>query len=135
VSIGVDLVAIDRVASSVAAFGERYLKRVYTAGEIEYANAGVSAAQRNERLAARFAAKEATMKALDLSEHGVAWTDIEVRRARSGGCKIALFGRAREAAEAAGIEDVAVSLSHDGDYAIAFVVARSRSDRDDEART
>jgi len=124
--VGVDIVEIARIGESIDCFGERYLDRLFTAGEIAYASSG-GAELRAERLAARFAAKEAVMKALDLAERGVSWKDIEVRRESSGQCELALHGRARAAARDAGIQDLALSLSHDGNYAIAFVVARPRN--------
>jgi holo-[acyl-carrier protein] synthase len=115
--VGIDLVRISRVAESLDRFGERYLRRVYTPGEIEYARA--SPAHTAERLAARFAAKEAAIKALDLAERGVGWNQIEVARSPSGAGTLILHGAA--AAMAAGSE-LAVSLSHEGDYATAVVV-------------
>lgn len=115
--VGIDLVRTSDVETSVATFGERYLRRVFTDAEVAYANA--SPDQTSARLAARFAAKEATMKALDLSERGVNWNDIEVVKLPSGAPSIVLHGRA---AEAAANVDLSVSLSHEGDYATAVVL-------------
>jgi holo-[acyl-carrier protein] synthase len=114
--VGIDLVQVSRIAASLAEFGDRFLARVFTPGELAYAR------DRPESLAARFAAKEATKKALELD--GIGWTQIEIVRRPSGACELALHGAAREAADAAGTRELAVSLSHEGDFATAVVVAR-----------
>ena len=77
--VGIDLVRVREIADSVATFGERYLARLYTTAERAYAES--DAVRMPERLAARFAAKEATIKALGLVEHEGAWRDLEVARA------------------------------------------------------
>jgi holo-[acyl-carrier protein] synthase len=120
--VGIDLVEISRISESLQKFGERFLRRVFTDGEIAFATAVPS--QAAERLAARFAAKEAAIKALGLADQPMNWRDIEVRRAPSGACDMALSGAACRAAELAGVRELAVSLSHEGDYAAAIVVAR-----------
>jgi len=110
--VGIDLVQVSRIAGSLDAFGERFLHRVYTAGELAYA-------QRDpERLAARFAAKEAAKKALGLD--GVGWRELEVVREDSGACELVLHGAARAAA---GTCTLALSMSHEGDHATAVVIA------------
>ncbi len=117
--VGIDLVRVSRVAASIERFGERFLRRVFTDGEIAYA---ISApALTAERLAARLAAKEAACKALNLVERGVGWRQIEVEREPSGACQLVLHGAARAAADEAGIGELAVSLSHEGDFATAIV--------------
>jgi len=123
--VGIDLVSISRIAESVAEHGERFLQRLFTADEIAYATAApVLTAQ---RLAARFAAKEAAIKALGLGgDHGVDWRDLEVRRDDSGAVTLALHGAARRHADATGVGEVALSFSHDGDLATAIVVATTR---------
>lgn len=121
ISVGIDLVQLSRISESVATFGDRFLQRVFTAGEIAYATA--APALTPSRLAARFAAKEATIKALDLGERGVGWREIEVTRGASGAPEIVLHGNARAAAEEAGAPDLSVSLSHEGDYATAVVIS------------
>jgi len=118
VSVGIDLVQISAIAESVERFGERFLERVFTRGEIDYAR--TSPAQFASRLSARFAAKEAVRKALRLD--GVAWRDIEVVRHEDGACAIALHGTARHLAESDG-GGLAVSLSHENDQAAAVVIA------------
>lgn len=116
--LGVDLVQVSRVRESIATFGDKYLRRVFTEGEIAYAHAG-DPELAPSRLAARFAAKEATIKALDLAEAGVGWRDIEVVRSSSGAPQLVLHGAARAAASD---RSLSVSLSHEGDYATAVVL-------------
>jgi holo-[acyl-carrier protein] synthase len=113
--VGIDLVQVSRIAASLESFGERFLARVFTPGELAYART------RPESLASRFAAKEAVKKALELE--GVGWTEIEVVRRASGACDVQLHGAARVAAEALGAE-LSLSMSHEGDFATALVVAR-----------
>jgi holo-[acyl-carrier protein] synthase len=115
ISCGIDLVRVSRIEESLAQFGERFLRRIYTDGEVAYARS--APALTSERLAARFAAKEAALKALGLAGRGVGWRDIEVV-AGEGGPSLRLHG----AAALAGPREIAVSLSHEGDFATAIVV-------------
>jgi holo-[acyl-carrier protein] synthase len=110
--VGVDLVRIREVRESLEQFGDRYLRRVFTDGEIAYCGGDAS------KLAARFAAKEAAIKVLRVF---VTWRDIEVRRSEGGWCELHLHGQAAAAARAAGLRSFSVSLSHEGDYAAAVV--------------
>lgn len=128
--LGFDLARISDVADSIRRFGRRYTDRVFTCGELDYALGGQCA----ERLAARFAAKEAVIKALGLSDTGIGWRDIEVVRQADGACGIRLFGPAARAADELGARAIALSLSHDGDYAGA-VVHVSVQPRHDGAQT
>jgi holo-[acyl-carrier protein] synthase len=130
--VGIDLVRVSRVEESLAQFGDRFLRRVFTEGEIAYATSAPELTA--ERLAARMAAKEAAVKALRMSEDGVGWRDIEVVRDPSGACELQLHGRASAVAAAAGADDLSVSLSHEGDYATAVVVARLCVERDSQSR-
>lgn len=120
--IGVDLVAMARIEQAVERFGERFLKRIYTPSELEYALADV---HKWEHLAARFAAKEAASKALGTGLVGVGWKDFEVERLRSGKPMLRLSGRAAQLAQDAGLTQWSVSLAHDADakVAVATVVA------------
>lgn len=128
--VGIDLVRVEDVRRSLATFGEAYLRRLFTADEIAYAHEpGASADVTAERLAARFAAKEATRKALCLDQAGVGFCSIEVVRAPSGACSLALHREAREAAERGRIAELSLSMSHEGDYATAVVVARPKEPR------
>lgn len=115
--IGVDLVKVIRVEEALARFGTRFLNRCFTAGERE--RCGVDAV----RLAARFAAKEAVGKALGTGLSGLSWHDIEVIGGVGGHPAVRLHGRAAARARELGVGRCELSLAHDGDYAIAFVVA------------
>lgn len=126
VRLGMDLVHVPRIEESLRDFGQRFAQRLFTDDEIAYAQS--SEAEKAARFAARFAAKEATIKALSLSEAGVNWRDMEVRRADDGACSLVLRGEALAAARALRIKRVLVCLSHDGDYAAAVVAALSDTD-------
>jgi holo-[acyl-carrier protein] synthase len=119
--VGVDVMAIGAVAESIARFGSRYLRRVYTDHELE-SSAGAPPV-RAARLAARFAAKEATVKVLRPSGHRPDWRAIEVRRHPGGWCDLVLSGEAAALAAEQGIGTMAVSLSHEAGVAAAVVVA------------
>jgi holo-[acyl-carrier protein] synthase len=118
ISVGVDIIEISRVAATLERFGNRFLQRIYTTREIAYCRG------RAPQLAARFAAKEAVMKALGTGARGVGWREIEVTRKRSGEPSIELHGRAAERASMLGIDRLAISISHSRDYAVASVVSR-----------
>lgn len=119
--VGFDVVEVTQVRNSLQQFGKRFLSRLFTEREIGYAFEGHG--QCAQRLAARFAAKEAAIKAFSLSEVGVGWRDIEVCKQSDGGCRLTLHGMAAMVAARLGVSDVALSLSHDGDYAGAVVTA------------
>ena len=124
---GVDLIEIPRIAGVLERYGERFLGRIYTPGEIEYCRG------RPANLAARFAAKEAAMKALGTGTRGVSWQDIEVTRQESGAPSLRLYGRAQTRARRIGIIQLSLSLSHSRDYAIAVVVAQCQPPESDNA--
>ena len=113
---GVDIIEIDRVRRVLERYGQRFLDRVFTPGEIAYCRG------RAANLAARFAAKEATMKALGTGVRGVGWKDIEVIRHESGAPAIKLYKRGEQRALRLGVREISISLSHSRDYAVAFVV-------------
>lgn len=119
--MGMDVVDIRSISESIDKFGARFIQRLFSQGEICYAQSGEG--QTAQRLAARFAAKEAAIKAFNLSEVGVNWRDIEVQRLPDGACRLALHGKAATHAEQLGVSEIALSLSHDGDYAAAVVTA------------
>ncbi len=121
VRVGIDLVAVEAVRDAVSEHGEHYLNRIYTEAEIRECRTSQSMIP--ERLAARFAAKEATMKVLRPSEEAVPWRNIEVVRHRSGWVGLELSGHAATLAADQGLGDFALSVSHEGDYATAVVVA------------
>jgi holo-[acyl-carrier protein] synthase len=129
VRTGLDVVHIERIHDSIDRFGTRFMKRLFRDDEISYAMSGEGLTA--QRLAARFAAKEAAIKAFDLSESGVDWRDIEVRRLPGGACELALHGKAAARAAELGVSDIALSLSHDGDYAAAVVTALLAPSRTD----
>jgi holo-[acyl-carrier protein] synthase len=133
--VGIDLVMVSRVEASLARFGERFLRRIFTDTEIAYATS--SPAQTAERLAARFAAKEAAIKALDLADRnvGIGWRQIEVERGESGKCRLILHGAARAAADDAGVSELSLSLSHEGDYSAAVVLALGQNHKTPEETT
>ncbi len=115
---GVDIIEIPRVQGVLDRYGDRFQQRVFTAGELAYCRG------RAPNLAARFAAKEATMKALGTGTRGVSWKDIEVSRAESGAPSIVLHGRAKARAQRLGVQEISLSLSHSREYAVAFVVTQ-----------
>jgi holo-[acyl-carrier protein] synthase len=122
IRVGIDLVAADAVQETLrAAHGERYLERVYTDREID--DCRTAEGIDPERLAARFAAKEATLKVLPVGDEGFALTAIEVRRESSGRVYLELGGRAAELAIDAGVVELSVSLTHEAGFAAAVVVA------------
>jgi holo-[acyl-carrier protein] synthase len=121
VRVGIDLCSVREVAESIERFGDRYLRRIYTEHEVEYC--GQDPALSAERFAARFAAKEATVKVLRPRDSWPDWRSIEVRRDPGGWCELSLTGAAAELARDADISSFAVSLSHDGGMANAVVVA------------
>jgi len=118
-----DLVHIARIEESLRDFGSRFTSKLFTQAEIAYAES--SPTDHAARLAARFAAKEATIKALSLSDAGVNWRDMEVQRAEDGACSLVVRGEALAAARALHIGGWLVCLSHDGEYAAAVVAALS----------
>ncbi|MFZ0801627.1 MAG: holo-[acyl-carrier-protein] synthase [Terriglobales bacterium] len=120
VGTGIDIAEVPRIAASIARFGDRFLRRIFTEGEIRYCDAK---ANRVERYAARFAAKEAAMKAIGTGwNHGVTWRDVEVSRMPGGRPTIAFHGKAAEFAAKLGAKHVALSLTHTAEHAIAQVI-------------
>ena len=113
---GVDIIEIERIQRVLERWGQRFLNRIYTEGERAYCRG------RSQNLAARFAAKEAAMKALGTGLRGVGWKDVEVVRGEGGAPSIRLHGRALGRAEKLGVKDLSLSLSHSRHYAVAFVV-------------
>jgi holo-[acyl-carrier protein] synthase len=124
-AVGIDITEIDRVGAALGRFGERFLKRVYTDLEVAVCR-GRSDRPRVSELAARFAAKEAVMKALGTGAKGVAWREIEVLPNRRGKPLVYLHGRALARAEKIELTGLDISLTHDGNLALAMVVGQSR---------
>jgi holo-[acyl-carrier protein] synthase len=124
VGTGIDICEVPRLKHALeAAHGARLRERVFTAREIAYAE---RKANRYERFAARFAAKEAGMKALGTGwRGGVAWHDFEVANLPSGRPTLQFHGKAREIAERLGVKNVALSLTHTAEQAMAMVILES----------
>lgn len=116
-TVGVDIVEIARIEQMAQRWGERFLERVYTPAELAYCQG------RMEHLAARFAAKEAVSKALGTGIGSVTWREMEILPDEGGRPRVHLHGSARHLADELGLTSVAVSLSHGGEYAVAFVSA------------
>ncbi|MGB6484258.1 MAG: holo-ACP synthase [Candidatus Acidiferrales bacterium] len=120
VGLGADIAEIDRIEAAIARFGRAFLERVFTAEEIRYCERHKS---KFERYAARFAAKEAAMKALGTGwRRGVRWRDIEVRNETSGKPGIHFAGKAAEHAARLGARHFHLSITHSGNVAFAQVI-------------
>ena len=120
IGTGVDIAEVSRIRGSIQRFGERFLQRIFTEGEIRYCEGKAS---RFESYAARFAAKEAGMKALGTGwSHGVRWRDIEVVRPRGQRPTIQFHGQAAAIAERLGARNIALSLTHTAEQALANVI-------------
>ena len=119
VGTGIDIVEIDRIAFSIERYGHRFLERIFTPDEIAYCRRKRNAA---ESFAARFAAKEAGAKALGTGiQHGVTWTELEVRREPGHRPTLHFSGRAQAIATKLGVRQISLSLTHDKRTAIASV--------------
>jgi holo-[acyl-carrier protein] synthase len=120
VGTGVDIAEVPRIRQALERHGERFLNRVFTPDEVRYCTGKTNSA---ERLAARFAAKEAGMKALGTGwRRGVAWRDIEVVRLPGQRPQLRLSGKAGEIARSLGCKATHLSLSHTAEQAIAYVI-------------
>ena len=118
--IGIDIVEIARIERAIARGGEHFLHRVYTEPELRLYHKNPSS------LAARFAGKEAIIKALGKSKKGISWRDIEILSDPDGKPLVYLQGKAREQADSLGLDNLAISLSHSKEYAIAFFVGETK---------
>lgn len=118
---GIDVVRVSEIAASLAQFGDAFARRLFTDAEIEYAQAGSDAAMVAARFAVRFAAREAAIKAFGLTEAGVNWRELEVVRKPDGGCSLVPHGHA--GAVIGRLQQCVLSMSHEGDYATAIVLA------------
>ncbi len=123
VGLGVDMTEVDRIEAAIARHGRPFLERLFTPSEIAYCEKHRHSA---ERFAGRFAAKEAAMKALGTGwAQGVRWLDIEVVREPSGKPTLKLSGATRSIAERLGVKHIAVTITHDGNTALAQVIFES----------
>jgi holo-[acyl-carrier protein] synthase len=116
IAVGVDIIEIDRIEEAALSWQGSFLKRIYTEAELE------SSGNKPSSLAARFAAKEAVMKALGTGAKGLGWKDIEVLSNSDGAPFVRLHGRAYDKAKEIGMSQFAISMSHSRRYAIAMVV-------------
>jgi holo-[acyl-carrier protein] synthase len=120
VGTGVDLAEVPRIRASIERFGQRFIQRIYTPAEIAYVE---RKANRYERYAARFAAKEAGMKAIGTGwKHGVTWHDFEVANLPTGKPTLRLYGVAAEVANRLAVKNIALSLTHTAEYGMAHVI-------------
>jgi holo-[acyl-carrier protein] synthase len=137
--VGVDLVSVADMAESVERFGDRYVYRIFTPHEVACCRSDLPSGRSCpgysfESMAARFAAKEATVKVLRPVGPRPEWRSIEVHRAAGGWCEIRLSGRAATMAAEVGIDDLAVSLTHEASMAAAVVVGMCRDGNRTAAR-
>jgi holo-[acyl-carrier protein] synthase len=120
VGTGIDIVEVPRIGQSIERFGERFLKRIFTPAEIRYCQAKANSV---ERFAARFAAKEAGMKAIGTGMRGgVRWQDFEVGREPGGRPTMLLHGKAAEVAAGLRMRRAHLSVSHTEEHAVAYVI-------------
>lgn len=119
--IGTDVCSVNRIENTYKRFGHRFAERILTENEAKYVFGRKHGAA--QRFAARFAAKEAMSKVLGTGWNGIGWKDVEVTKKRSGEPGIRLHGRAEVLARKLGLTNIEVTLSHEREYAVAFVVA------------
>jgi len=112
--LGIDIIKVDRIRATLERFGTRFSRRVLTTNEQRYVR------DRPETLAGRWAAKEAVSKVLGLGVRGIGWRDIEIERLPTGQPAVRLHGRAAQRAEQLGMARIAVSISHEEEYAVAI---------------
>ena len=118
--IGIDIVEIARIERAIARWGESFLHRVYTEPELRLYH------KKPSSLAARFAGKEAVIKALGTQPKGINWKEIEIVSDADGKPLVHLYGNAQNQANSLGLDDLAISLSHSKKYAIALVAGETR---------
>jgi holo-[acyl-carrier protein] synthase len=117
---GIDLCEVHRIRQSIERFGDRFIQRIFTPREIAYVERKTN---RYERYAARFAAKEAGMKAIGTGwRKGVQWVDFEVVNEPSGKPTLLFHGKAKEFADAMGVRNVSLSLTHTSEQGMAFLI-------------
>ncbi len=112
--LGIDIIRVDRIRATLERFGPRFSARVLTPAERRYVR------DRPETFAGRWAAKEAVSKVLGLGVRGIGWRDIEIERLPTGQPAVRLHGRAAARANQLGMERIALSISHESDYAVAI---------------
>ena len=118
--IGADIIEIARIEKAVKRWGESFLQRVYTDSELRLYRRKLSS------LAARFAGKEAVIKALGARNKGISWKEIEILSGPGGKPSVRLYGRIQNQAASLGLNKLAISLSHSREYAIAVVMGETK---------
>ena len=121
--IGVDIIEVARIKKAIARWGESFLQRVYTGPELELYR------KKPSSLAARFAGKEAVVKALGARARGISWKEIEILADAGGRPLVHLYGKAQNQSDGLGLNSLAISLSHSREYAIASVAGMPQADR------
>jgi holo-[acyl-carrier protein] synthase len=118
--IGIDIIEIARIKKAIAHWGESFLQRVYTEPELKLYH------KKPSSLAARFAGKEAVIKTLGTQAKGITWKEIEILSDPSGQPSVHLYGKAQNQANGLGLDNLAISLSHSKEYAIACVIGETK---------
>jgi len=117
--IGIDIIEIARIEKAIANRGERFLRRIYTEPELRLYH------HKTSSLAARFAGKEAVIKALKTKSESIGWKEIEILADPSGKPLVHLHGKAQNQADGLGLNNLAISISHSREYAVAFVIGET----------
>ncbi len=112
--LGIDIIKVERIRQALERFGERFSARILTPAERRYVR------DRPTTMAGRWAAKEAVSKVLGLGVRGIGWREIEIERLPTGQPAVRLSGRAAARAGQLGMDRIAVSISHEADYAVAI---------------
>jgi len=120
IGVGIDIVEVERIERAITRWGEAFIRRIYTAREVERSAAPIVV---GPRMAARFAAKEAVMKALGVGWRDLSWREIEIANDSQGKPIVHLHGAARRVAQQLGVTDVLLALSHTHLHAVANAVA------------
>jgi len=120
--IGIDIIEITRIEKAISCWGDGFLHRVYTEPELKLYH------DKPWSLAARFAGKEAVIKALGPQTKGISWKEIEILSDPGGKPSVRLYGKARNRADSLGLDKLNISLSHSKEYAIAFVAGETKGD-------
>ncbi|MBA7698007.1 Holo-[acyl-carrier-protein] synthase [subsurface metagenome] len=118
--IGIDIIEIARIERAITHWGEGFLHRIYTEPELKLCH------KKSSSLAARFAGKEAVIKAIGTQTKGIGWREIEILADPRGKPLVHLYGKAQNQAGSLGLDKLAISLSHSKEYAVAFVVGETK---------
>jgi holo-[acyl-carrier protein] synthase len=116
--IGVDIIEINRIEEVIKRWGKTFLERVFTPSELKLCS-------NTSSLAARFAAKEAVLKAIGACDKGISWQEIEILAEPNGKPSVNLMGKAKFQADESAISKINISLSHSKEYAVAFVIGET----------